>query len=261
MTIYVGPRIVSATGGIITTSGGFTIHTFSSSGTFVPKGSGLVDVLVVGGGGGGAVFSNWSGGGGGGGAVFYQKLLPVLSGVSYPFVVGPGGLGGATNGVASTCNYNGGSITAIGGGGGGPSGSPSGVAGNSVPTGSGGGGGSGPNAGSAGGLGAGVIGLGFPGGSAIANWGGGGGGAGGPGSPAPGATGGPGGAGVPYSITGSPIYYGGGGGGGAPATVGSLHPTSLPTTFGLGGTGGIQPTPSPPSILGNSGVVIVRYVS
>ncbi|PIR04919.1 MAG: hypothetical protein COV57_01980, partial [Candidatus Liptonbacteria bacterium CG11_big_fil_rev_8_21_14_0_20_35_14] len=35
----------SATGGTITTSGAYTIHTFNSSGTFTPNGSGNVEVL------------------------------------------------------------------------------------------------------------------------------------------------------------------------------------------------------------------------
>ncbi len=43
----------SATGGTITTSGDYTIHTFTSSGDFVVSGSGEVEYLVVAGGGGG----------------------------------------------------------------------------------------------------------------------------------------------------------------------------------------------------------------
>jgi hypothetical protein len=44
----------TATGGTITTAGGYTVHTFTSSGTFVPTYTGPVDVLLVAGGGGGA---------------------------------------------------------------------------------------------------------------------------------------------------------------------------------------------------------------
>ncbi|MCH7759856.1 hypothetical protein IIA15_00420, partial [candidate division TA06 bacterium] len=63
----VGPLIItdpfSATGGVKTTSGDFTVHTFTSSGTFAPNGPGNVEVLVVGAGGG----SLGGGAGGGGG--------------------------------------------------------------------------------------------------------------------------------------------------------------------------------------------------
>jgi len=49
----------SATGGTITTSGAYTVHTFTSSGTFTPNGAETVEYLVVAGGG--------AGGGGGNG--------------------------------------------------------------------------------------------------------------------------------------------------------------------------------------------------
>ena len=42
----------TATGGTITESGGYTIHTFTSSGTFTPNSTGSVDYLIVAGGGG-----------------------------------------------------------------------------------------------------------------------------------------------------------------------------------------------------------------
>jgi hypothetical protein len=111
MTISVGTRISSATGGTITNISGYTIHTFSSTETFVPQGSGYAEVLVVGGG-AGCPSSPASGGGGGGGSVLYQKYIPLLSNVSYPMFVGDVGFG---NGLASTCTYNGGSIIAPGG--------------------------------------------------------------------------------------------------------------------------------------------------
>ena len=38
----------SATGGTITTVGAYTIHTFTTSGTFTVEGSGDIDVLIVG---------------------------------------------------------------------------------------------------------------------------------------------------------------------------------------------------------------------
>ena len=50
--ILPGGRRFSAVGGTITFDGPFTVHTFTSGGTFTPNGSGNVDYLVVGGGGG-----------------------------------------------------------------------------------------------------------------------------------------------------------------------------------------------------------------
>ena len=53
--------MAEATGGNITESDGYTIHTFLSSGTFTPFGSGKVEVIVIAGGGGGGC--NRGGGG------------------------------------------------------------------------------------------------------------------------------------------------------------------------------------------------------
>jgi len=250
MTIYVGPRVSSATGGSISTISGFTVHTFSNVGvnTFIPSTTGYVEVFTVGAGGGGGN-SFWSGGGGGG-SVLYQKFIPVLSGVAYTMFVGSGGASFAS-GQVSTCTYNGGSITAPGGGG----------ENISNPLGSGGGG----AANKAATIGAGVIGLGFPGGlgtpsaiSSPSSIGAGGGGAGGSGQngrqsgvPVTPTTG-RGGPGVPYSITGVSTYYGGGGSG--VNTTG--HPNNSPTNFGLGGVGNVGGPGD-----GNPGVVIIRYIT
>jgi hypothetical protein len=61
---------ISATGGTVTTSGGYKIHTFTSSGTFsvssVPSGATIRYLVVAGGGGGGNNNSAGSAGGGGG---------------------------------------------------------------------------------------------------------------------------------------------------------------------------------------------------
>ena len=243
MTIYVGPRISSATGGTITNISGYTIHTFSSSGTFVPSGTGYAEVLVVGGG-GGMSGSLWAGGGGGG-SVLYKKFIPVLSGVSYPIQVGLAGITN-TSGTASTCTYNGGSIIA-------PGGTRPGL---DNPLGSGGGGGSNSLAT----IGANVTGLGFGGGAGCppnASIGAGGGGAGSLGQdgeqqgvPVTPTTG-KGGIGLSYSITGSPVFYGGGGSG----VNTSLTASSSPTNFGLGGSGPGR------SADGNPGVVIIRYIT
>jgi hypothetical protein len=238
MAIIVGQRIVDISNsnavGIASTY--FTIHTFSTPGTtsFTPKGSGYVDVFLVGGGGG-------SGGpsvcGGGGGSVLFYKNIPLIDGVSYPITVGAAGAG--TVGNPTIFNYNGGQIVAPGGGQGG---NASGAKNNPLGC---GGGGNGPTGA---GIGAGIIGFGFPGsGSSSPSFNGGaGGGAAGPGTPAPGGQGGPG---IQYSITGVSTFYGGGGGG----TPGNLDPNSFPTMIGLGaGSGPIPATP---------GVIIVRYIS
>jgi hypothetical protein len=258
MTIYVGPRIKSATGGSISTINGYTVHTFSSSGTFIPRENGLVEVLVVGTGGASGNFPGPNGaGGGGGGSVIYQKLVPVLSGVAYTMSIGalntPNG--------ASTCTYNGGTITAPGGGPGGGASPGIAIPGSPNPLGSGGGGNCTPSGSGQGGLGANIVGLGFSGGAGvnpISNGGaGGGGGAGGVGNVGALGIGGVGGIGVSYSITGVSTFYGGGGFGSSPGTS-SIHPTSFPTMFGLGASGGNNTNPL--SISANPGCIIIRYI-
>ena len=81
----------SGTGGTVTTSGEYTIHTFTSSGTFTVADSALtdlaVDVLVVGGGGAGGCCS---GGGGGGGGVLYAASMTLPSATT-TVTVGDGG--------------------------------------------------------------------------------------------------------------------------------------------------------------------------
>jgi hypothetical protein len=244
MTIIVGPRILSATGGVITRTAGFTIHTFSTVGaaSFLTQTTGLVEVLVVGGGGGSGQPDH---GGGGGGSVLYLKNVPVLAGVSYPMSIGAGGPL-RTPGTPTVYNYNGGNITAPGGGNGA---SPTGPAASNNPGGSGGGGAPGPAV-EIGGTGANVIGLGFPGGnSPPAVLSAGGGGAGGAGNP--GAAGGVGGIGLSYSISGTPTFYGGGGGGSA---GGGTNPGPSSGNFGYGRSAG-------PNLSAPSGVVIIRYLS
>jgi hypothetical protein len=223
---------VRATGGTITTSGGDTIHTFTSNGTFNMSSVSTgpideeVDILAIGGGGGG------SSAGGGAGGVQAMNAVSLQVGVEYPVVVGAGGAGAVDN-LTTGRGANGGnstisSITAIGGGGGGNTGTSGNGAG--ANGGSGGGGGaftSGtPAAGTgsqgyAGGTNGGFIGAPYPGGG-----GGGGGGAGG--NATSNSVAGNGGAGYVSSISGSSVTYAGGGGG---ATWGSGTP-------GTGGTGG-----------------------
>ncbi len=62
-----GGSLLAATGGTVTTSAGYTYHTFTGDGTFTPSIAGTVEVLVVAGGGGGGNASDRTGGGGGGG--------------------------------------------------------------------------------------------------------------------------------------------------------------------------------------------------
>jgi len=70
---------MTATGGTITTSGGNTIHTFTSSGTFGLV-VGEVQVLVVAGGGGGGM--DMGGGGGGGGVIYNPSYLVTATNIN-----------------------------------------------------------------------------------------------------------------------------------------------------------------------------------
>jgi len=140
-TTDIGARFIAATGGTVTTSGDYKIHTFTGDGCFVVScggnvsGSNLVDYLVVAGGGSGGA-ANAPGAGGGGGAGGFRVSnsyglpaptmsplanptgLPV-SATTYPITVGGGGGGSpisapgndGSNSVFST-------ITSTGGGGG-----------------------------------------------------------------------------------------------------------------------------------------------
>jgi hypothetical protein len=253
-----------ATGGTITYNGGYTVHTFTSSGTFqITNGSGNLDYLVVAGGGGGG--GNAAGGGGAGGFISSSALYGTGS---YAVTVGAGGAGGGStvfgsNGQNSVFD----TVTALGGGGGAPFNS----AGHSG--GSGGGGGS-VNSGAALAGGASTSGQGNTGGAGNLNSGfnagGGGGGAGAIGTAAtnPGA-GGAGGVGVANSITGASVYYAGGGGGaGCGANGGGAggnggggsgaNGTQSSGTANTGGGGG-GGTCSGAGTAGGSGVVIIRY--
>ena len=111
-------NILTATGGTITTSGNYKIHTFTTSGTFtITSGFGPVQYLIVGGGGGGGGPNVCSGsGGGGGGAVLYGTQI--MNTGNYSVVIGAGGAQ-ATNGSNSIVSGIG---VAIGGGSGGTNG-------------------------------------------------------------------------------------------------------------------------------------------
>src|SRR6056300_1142232 len=81
-----GASYITATGGTVTESGDFKIHTFTGDGCFVvsslgnPAGSNSVDYLVVAGGGGGAGNGNNFDAGGSGGAGGYRESSGTASG-------------------------------------------------------------------------------------------------------------------------------------------------------------------------------------
>jgi len=253
------PTYIVATGGTVTTSGDYKIHTFTGPGTFTvcsvgnPAGSNSVDYLVVAGGGsGGRGACNSSAAGGGGGAGGFRESSGAASGCytasplgacvsalpvavqGYPITVGAGGpaasLGPyeaddpAESGNGSNSIFS--SITSTGGGGGANRSVPSGQ------TGASGGSGGGSRCGTAVGAGntppvsppQGNSGSLSPPSSAGA----GGGATAAGGTPTP-TTGGNGGNGGTTSISASPTAYAGGGGAGGSSGV---------TNGGTGGTGG-----------------------
>jgi len=268
-------QYVTATGGTITTTGDFKIHTFTGDGCFVvscggnPVGSDKVDYLVVAGGGGGG----GCGGAGAGAGGYRESHCTAVSGcytasplatptsltvtaTTYPVTVGGGGTGGGpvgTNGSDSIFS----TITSAGGGGGGNAFK------NVSSTGGSGGGGAGIFCGGGAPLRCGVAGntppvsppQGNPGGDSAGapvrpQRLGGGGGAGAAGGNAPPGGGGAGGTGVGTGINPSPCvgtpgpsgplrYFGGGGGGGnwAPCTQGGPFEPNRGSP-GPGGTGG-----------------------
>lgn len=242
---------LEATGGTITTSGAFTIHTFTSSGTFaVQSGTRDADYLVIAGGGGGFRDEDTKGGGGAGGyrntvAGEYsgrnsaaESQLPIEPG-NYTVTIGAGGAnspsstGTATKGADTVF----GSITSLGGGASGSS-----FTFDPIQNGGSGAGGRGDNSANING-GSGTAGQGFDGGNSVAGTdqqGGGGGGAGGAGAVGSDSSNGIGGVGLSSSITGSAVTR---------AVGGNRHGDPAANTGG-GGIGN-----------GASGVVIVRYLT
>ena len=200
----------SASGGTKTSTGGYTYHTFLSSGTFTSGGTGAIEVLIVGGGGSGG--GRHGGGGGGGG--FLSGTVNVTA-TNYSIVVGGGGSSVYGTGVAGNDGGNSSAFgaTANGGGGGGTYSAVNGRAG-----GSGGGAGHGYTTGGASNQGnsGGLTGYGNAGGTtSSSNEGSGGGGAGAAGANAqPDVVGGAGGAGRQWGAWDGYYYAAGGGGGG-----------------------------------------------
>jgi hypothetical protein len=270
---------LTATGGTVTESGGYKIHTFTSSGTFTVTSSGIAEYLVVaGGGGGGGNQENGNQNGGGGGAGGYRSSVsgessgggasaesPIaLSVGSYTVTVGAGGAGGyRNNGAAWGSDSVFHTITSLKGGRGADMGNQSGGGG------SGGGGNAGYPAGAAGTSGQGYA------GATCAGYGKSGGGGGGAGGAGVGGDLGTGGIGVASSITGASVYRAGGGGGsasngggaagaGGTGGGGAGSPSSgtdgSPATANTGGGGGGGYGASSGGN-GGSGIVIIRYAA
>ena len=257
--------IALPSGGTVTTSGNYRIHTFTSSGTFVNTIASLsVEYLVIAGGGAGGVGdanANAYGGGGGaggyrtnvagqtsGGGASAESALTISAG-NKTVTVGAGGAGASgdnqlgTNGGDSVFD----SITSIGGGRGGA---------NSADGSSGGSGGGGKESDGSGQSGTSGQGYGGGPGSEGGNRGGGGGGAGGSGGTSSG------GGGVSSTITGSAVTRAGGGGsngsGGSGGGGDGGDPTGYNGTANTGSGGGAA---TEHSGNGGSGLVVVRYLT
>ncbi len=260
---------IVATGGTISHVNGYTIHSFTATGTFqVTSGNGIVDALVVAGGGGGA--NTGSGGGGGG---FVQGHVPITTG-SYTITVGAGGSGGLTTAAPGVKGGNSvfSTVTAEGGGNGVSHGGNIGGSGGS------GGGGSISTSGTAAAGGTGSQGSAGGAGYVEASWIGNSGGGGG--AATVGAAGGNtagtgnGGTGLQNSFTGTSTYYAGGGGagevsgsfvgaggtgGGGGATVDAAGTSGTANTGGGGGGGSYNAGVYTNGGNGGSGIVIIRY--
>ena len=251
--IELQPTYIEATGGTITTSGNFKVHTFTGPGTFEvttlgnPIGSTTVDYLVVAGGGsGGSSGAPGAAGGGGAGGFRLSNSVgcipaPTMSPLanpsglpvavsSYPITVGAGAASSSTNTGCKGANSVFSTITSTGGGFGG-----SFAAGNrnAGPGGSGGGaaGGSDSPAGVSGTIGAGNT-------PSV--------------SPAQGNNGG---LGTNTNPQPGPYYWNGGGGGGA----GAVGASGVPGSASAGGVGSFV-SPSMAGCKGTTGPVpSVRY--
>ena len=284
---------IQATGGTVTTSGDYKIHTFNNTSNFVVSEAGTAPdnavryLVVAGGGGGGSAQStsqgnhNSGGGGGGGGMLFNNTENFTVTAQTYLITVGGGGSGGINDSTMATqggtSNFS--NITAAGGGFGGDSFQPSPSGGNggsgggsgvdfdSPPTGGSGGSGNTPNTSPS---------QGNPGGNGnVDQQSGGGGGAGQAGQPGSGSTGGQGGNGgngASNDISGSPVTYAGGGGGGIYNNVsggtggsgggGNAQQPGQNGTDNLGGGGGGVLQNNGVAQTGGSGgkgVVIIKY--
>lgn len=250
------------TGGTITTSGDYRIHTFTTSGTFSTYTKLDIECLVVGGGGNGYVHPTYGGGGGGGGGVV-TSTLSISGPQSIPVVVG----GPATPSSFSYFNAPSANTMTIGA-----------LAGTPAPP---------PGRDSRAGGTSGNNNL----GNDYSNSGYTGGGGGGAGQAVgPSTTNRNGGNGVESAISGTATFYGGGGGSGAvnrpPYDAGTKHSPSPQAGwsygYGVGGVGGGGNAPDNPGVYngkpgtgggacgssaygyntqhtGGPGIVIIRY--
>ena len=243
-------------------SDGYTVHTFTSNGTFTSNSAGDIEVLVVAGGGSGSRHSAGGGGGGGGGVI--HNVAFAVTAQEYSVIVGEGGAGSDYDGNTGEDSYFG-NIKAFGGG----------LASRTTGVNRDGGSGGGTAHNSAGLTGGATIQTSNNGGFGYGNNGGNfiysppyncgsGGGAG-----AAGGIGAAGGAGKEFSISGVPVTYAGGGGTCGyygPATTGGaggggdgevdVNGESGEANTGGGGGGTCGGTLSG---AGGSGIVIVRY--
>jgi hypothetical protein len=266
-------------GDVIDFDGTYWIHTFLTTGAFVPQVGLTCDYLVVAGGGGSAGYNGGGAGAGGlrstitatGGGGSLESALSVAKDTSYTVTVGAGGTAGNNaSGSAGTAGSNSvfSTITSIGGG-------QTTSNANGSTGGSGGGGGGATGTSRTGG--AGTVNQGFAGGNNVTSGNypsGGGGGAGAVGSNGSGSVSGNGGNGVTTSITGTSVTYAGGGGGGSTidgATRGTGGTggggnggasgnagTAGTVNTGGGGGGGAH---SQNGAAGGSGIVIIRYLA
>ena len=261
----------NVSGGTVTTSGSYTIHTFTSSGTLTVSGQAKtgVDYLLVAGGAGGG--DTRAGGGGAGGMT--ETTGATIQPGSYTITVGGGGAGGTSqgDGADGTASSFGSIASVVGGGGGG---------GQQRVGRNGGSGGGGSD--SLGG-GSGTSGQGNNGGNSTGSTGGGGGGGkGGQGNQGSGSLiGGGGGAAGASNYSGSTVNYSGGGGGGSRddgtpgngggggAGIGGRNNSNVAgnasANQGGGGGGGARLHGSAASTYnggnGGSGIVIIRYLT
>jgi len=256
-------------GGVVTSSGGNTIHTFTTSGTLSPLSSLTASYLIVAGGGGGGTggLNVYNGGAGGAGGLLTGSGLVIDTNSIYAVTVGAGG---ATNVVGSNSAFN--AYTSIGGG--------QGATGSGGATGGSGGSGGGGASHTGGGsnFGTGTSGQGNNGGSGSSSGAGGvygsggGGGASAVGSNGTSSVGGNGGAGTASSISGTSVTYAGGGGGAASSGSagtggaggggsGGVAAAGSAGTANLGGGGGAGSGlgASYAGGAGGSGVVIISY--
>jgi len=270
---YVGAQQFG--GGIVTSSGGSTIHTFTTSGTLSPLSSLSASYLIVAGGGSGGVYY---GGGGGAGGLLAGSGVTIDTNSIYVVTVGAGaaaavvtgsGLAGNNGANSSFSAY---ATVAVGGGAGGYVNVDAATTGGS-------GGGAGGSSGSVFSAKAGTSGQGNAGGTngtiSSPYPTGGGGGAGAVGANGAGSQSGAGGAGTASSISGTSVTYaGGGGGGGTPpgsaagaggsggggaGSTGSANGTAGTANTGGGGGGASSNAVSTASGAGGSGIVIISY--